>query len=53
MFSKRIGAGMSPEEYDELCLAMKEARESSKQAREEFQAHIEKHHCTFELKEPD
>ena len=48
VFSKKIGTAMSSEEYDRLHLAIEQARESSKQARKDFQAHIEQHHCTLE-----
>jgi hypothetical protein len=44
-FSHRIGTAMSSEEYDRLQRAMKNARELSKQARKDFQAHIDQHQC--------
>src|SRR5678816_3802473 len=46
LFSEKIGTSMSPEEYDELHLAIKKARESTHEARRNFQSHIEQHHCT-------
>ena len=45
--SRRIGA-MSPDEYERLHLAVEKARRSSKEARNDFQAHIDQHHCTIE-----
>jgi len=48
LFSEKIGTKMSPEEYDELHLAIKKAREWTQQARRHFQEHIEQHHCTFD-----
>jgi multidrug resistance efflux pump len=45
LFSRRIGHAMSQEEYDRLHGAMQKARESSKQARRDFQEHIDEHHC--------
>jgi hypothetical protein len=43
-FSRRIGFG-SPEECETLQRAMTKARESSKQARKDFQTHIDQHQC--------
>jgi len=48
LFSQKIGMAMSPEEYDELHLTIKRARESTHQARKDFQDHIGQHHCTFD-----
>ena len=44
-FSRSIGTTMSAEEYDRLQRGMKNARELSKQARNDFQAHIDQHQC--------
>jgi hypothetical protein len=44
-FSKGIGTGMSQTDYERLHYAMQSARESSKKAREDFQAHIDQHQC--------
>jgi hypothetical protein len=49
--SGRIGA-MSPDEYHQLRLAVEHARKASKEARHNFQAHIDKHHCMIEERAP-
>ena len=45
--SRRIAA-MSPEEYHTLRLDVEDARKASKEAREDFEAHIRQHHCMAE-----
>jgi hypothetical protein len=50
--SHGIGA-MSSAEYDRLYFAVEKARECSKEARNDFQAHIEQHHCMLDQGEPN
>ena len=50
--SHNIGA-MSSAEYDRLYLAVEKARECSKEARNDFQAHIEQHHCMLDQGDPN
>jgi hypothetical protein len=50
--SHGIGA-ISSDEYDRLCLAVENARERSKEARNDFQAHVEQHHCMLDQGEPN
>lgn len=45
--SRRIGV-MSPEEYHTLRLDVEDARKASKEARDDFEAHIRQHHCMIE-----
>ena len=39
---------MSPEEYHTLRLDVEDARKASKEARDDFEAHIKQHHCMTE-----